>query len=85
MQKKNMAGMAQLDSELTRFSSRFPRLITSLTRGIMLFPVHKGLGISRNIEQSVVKVLVIQYHYLAANPPTKWSVSSKRIADYSLV
>ena len=49
----------------------------------MLFPVHKGLGITPNIEQSVVKVLVSQYHYLAAHPPAKWPVSSKRIAHYS--
>lgn len=45
-----------------------------------LFPVHKGLGIAPNIEQSVVKVLVSQFHYLAALPPAKRPVSSKRIA-----
>ena len=50
----------------------------------MLFPVHKGLGISPNIEQSVVKVLVSHYPYLAALPPAKRPVSSKRIARLEL-
>jgi len=53
-----LAGVAQLDSQLTRFSSRFPRLMTSHTQGDDAFPVHAGLGITPNVEQSVVKVLL---------------------------
>jgi hypothetical protein len=37
-----LAGLAQLGSELTRFSSRFPRLITSRTQGDDAFP--RSLG-----------------------------------------
>ncbi len=50
----------------------------------MLFPVHKRLGIPPNIEQSVIKVLVSQSHYLVAHPPAKQPVSSKRIARLGL-
>jgi hypothetical protein len=39
----------------------------------MHFPVHKGLGITPNIEQSVVKVLVSQFHYLPTHPLAKAS------------
>ena len=39
-----LAGVARLGSELTRFSSRFPRLITILTQGDDAFPRSLGVG-----------------------------------------
>jgi hypothetical protein len=39
-----LAGVAQLDSELTRFSSRFPRLMTSRPQRDDTFPRSLGVG-----------------------------------------
>ena len=39
-----LAGVTQLDSELTRFSSRFPRLITIRTQGNDAVPGSRGVG-----------------------------------------
>jgi len=42
--RPRLAGVAQLDSELTRFSSRFPRLMTSRPQGDDAFPSSLGGG-----------------------------------------
>ena len=42
--RHRLAGVAQLDSELTRFSSRFPRLMTSRPQGDDAFPSSLGGG-----------------------------------------
>lgn len=39
-----LAGLARLDSELTRFSSRFPRLVTSRPQGDDAFPCSLRVG-----------------------------------------
>ena len=39
-----LAGVTKLDSGLTRFSSRFPRLMTSLTQGDDAVPGSRRVG-----------------------------------------
>jgi hypothetical protein len=76
----SLAGVAQVDSELTCFSSRFPRLMTSRPQGDDAFPSFtKGWGLHPTSNSQLSRGwLAIQSP--CCSSPGLQPVSSKRIA-----
>lgn len=70
-----LAGVAWVDSRLTRFSSRFTVLRTSRHNGDEAVPCSPGGG-----DYTHRRTISCQGSHLAAHPPPGWAVSSERIA-----